>query len=135
MRKGQRLGTAKVRYRETETFPLVAGETVHAVVRRGRRAQVTVDAPDVIEGPKPAGARVGTATVRVGDRIVARVPVLTGAPVPEVGLADRLFGGLGGLVVVAVGLLAVATGSVLLAMARRRRRQSKSGKRTEVGAA
>jgi serine-type D-Ala-D-Ala carboxypeptidase (penicillin-binding protein 5/6) len=136
VRKGQRLGTAKVRYRESETFPLVAGSTVHAVVHRGRRARVTVDAPDVIEGPKPAGARVGTATVRAGNRIVARVPVLTGAPVPGVGVADRLFGGVAGLIIVAVGLLAVGTGSVLLAMARRRRRRSSGGKRTEgVGAA
>jgi D-alanyl-D-alanine carboxypeptidase (penicillin-binding protein 5/6) len=135
VRKGQRLGTAKVRYRESDTFPLVAGRTVHTVVRRGQRARVSVDAPDVIEGPKPAGVRVGTATVRVGDRVVARVRVLTGAPVPEVGLADRLFGGVGGLIVVGLGLLAVATGSVLLAMARRRRRQGRSGKRPEVGAA
>jgi D-alanyl-D-alanine carboxypeptidase (penicillin-binding protein 5/6) len=136
LRKGERLGMAKVRYRESDTFPLVAGRGVRAVVRRGQRARVTLDAPDVVEGPKPAGARVGTATVRVAGRVVARVPMLAGAPVPGVGFAERVFGGVGGLVGVLCGVLAVATGSVLLAMARRRRRQGEKGNPTEeVGAA
>jgi hypothetical protein len=105
-------------------------------VRRGQRARVTVDAPDVVEGPKAAGARVGTATVRVGGRVVARVPVVTGAPVPAVGLVERVFGGTLGLLLAVVGVLTIAIGSVLLAMARRRRRQSERAQPAErVGAA
>jgi D-alanyl-D-alanine carboxypeptidase (penicillin-binding protein 5/6) len=124
VRRGERLGTAKVRYRESDTIPLVAGESVREVVRRGQRPRVSVDAPDVVGGPKPAGARVGTAIVRVDGRTVARVPVRTGAKVPAVGFVERVFGGVGTLTaIVIVTALTVATGSLLLAMARRRRRQ------------
>jgi serine-type D-Ala-D-Ala carboxypeptidase (penicillin-binding protein 5/6) len=136
VRKDERLAAAKVRYRESDTVALVAARPVHEVVRRGQRARVTVDAPDVVEGPKAAGARVGTATVRVGGRVVARVPVVTGAPVPAVGLVERVFGGTLGLLLAVVGVLTIAIGSVLLAMARRRRRQSERAQPAErVGAA
>jgi serine-type D-Ala-D-Ala carboxypeptidase (penicillin-binding protein 5/6) len=136
VRKGERLAAAKVRYRESDTVPLVAARAVHEVVRRGQRARVTVDTPDVVEGPKASGARVGTATVRVGGRVVARVPVVAGASVPEVGLVERVFGGTLGPLLAVVIVLTIAIGSVLLAMARRRRRQSKRAQPAEkVGAA
>jgi serine-type D-Ala-D-Ala carboxypeptidase (penicillin-binding protein 5/6) len=133
VKRGERLATARLRYRESDAVPLVAGRTVREVVRRGRRARVAVDAPAVVQGPKPAGARVGTATVRVGGRVVARVPVVTAAAVPEVGLVERVFGGTAGLVVAALAVLAVATGSVLLAMSRRRRRHSEQVGPTRQG--
>ena len=124
VRRGERLGTAKVRYRESDTIPLVSGESVREVVHRGQRPRVSVDAPAVLRGPKPAGARVGTAIVRVDGRTVARVPVRTGAKVPAVGFVERVFGGVGTLTaIVILTVLVVATGSLLLAMARRRRRQ------------
>jgi serine-type D-Ala-D-Ala carboxypeptidase (penicillin-binding protein 5/6) len=136
VRKGERLAAAKVRYRESDTVPLVAARTVHEVVRRGQRARASVDTPDVVEGPKAAGARMGTATVRVGGRLVARVPVVAGAPVPEVGLVERVVGGTLGLLLAVVIVLTIAIGSVLVAMARRRRRQSKRAQPAErVGAA
>ena len=136
VRRGERLAAAKVRYRESDTVPLVAARSVREVVRRGQRARVTVDAPDVVDGPKAAGARVGTATVRVGGRVVARVAVVTGAPVPEVGLVERVFGGTVGLLLAVVGILTIALASVLVAMARRRRRQSRRAQPAErVGAA
>jgi len=124
VRRGQRLGAAKVRYRESETVPLVAGRTVRAVVRRGQRPQVAVDAPAVVGGPKPAGAVVGAAVVRVDGRTVGRVPVRTGARVPAVGFVERVFGGTATLVAIVVGVLTVVIGSLLVAMARRRRRRS-----------
>ena len=124
VRKGERLGTAKVRYRESSTVPLVAGRTVREVVRRGQRPNVTVHAPGVVGGPKPAGAPVGTAVVQVEGRTVGRAPVLTGAKVPAVGFVERVFGGTGTLVVIILAtVLLVVTGSLLIAMARRRRRQ------------
>jgi serine-type D-Ala-D-Ala carboxypeptidase (penicillin-binding protein 5/6) len=124
VRRGERLGTARVRYRESDTIPLVAGETVREVVRRGQRPRVSIDAPGVVGGPKPAGARVGTAVVRVDGRAVGRVPVRTGAKVPEVGFVERVFGGVGTLTaIIVLTVLAVATGSLVIAMARRRRRQ------------
>jgi serine-type D-Ala-D-Ala carboxypeptidase (penicillin-binding protein 5/6) len=124
VRKGERLGTAKVRYRESSTVPLVAGRTVREVVRRGQRPKVTVHAPGVVGGPKPAGAPVGTAVVQVEGRTVGRAPVLTGAKVPAVGFVERVFGDTGTLVVIILAtVLLVVTGSLLIAMARRRRRQ------------
>ena len=136
VRKGERLAAARVRYRESDTVPLVAARSVREVVRRGQRARVSTDTPDVVEGPKAVGARVGTATVRVGGRVVARVPVIAGAPVPEVGLVERVVGGTLGLLLAVVIVLTIAIGSVLLAMARRRRRQSETAQPAEkVGAA
>jgi D-alanyl-D-alanine carboxypeptidase (penicillin-binding protein 5/6) len=126
VRRRQRLGTAKVRYRESDTVPLVAGRTVHAVVRRGRRAQVTFNAPKVIGGPKPAGATIGTVVVRVDGRVVERVPLETGAKVPAVGPLARVFGSVGTVLILIAAVLAVVTGSLLVAMARRRRRRSKT---------
>jgi D-alanyl-D-alanine carboxypeptidase (penicillin-binding protein 5/6) len=132
VRADERLATAKIRYRESDTVPLVAGRTVRVVVRRGQRARVTVGAPAVVGGPKPAGATVGTAVVRVDGRVVAHVPVKTGAKVPAVGLLARVFGNVGTALVVIGVMLAVVTGSLLFAMARRRRRQSEQRGRTRT---
>jgi serine-type D-Ala-D-Ala carboxypeptidase (penicillin-binding protein 5/6) len=124
VRKGERLGTAKVRYRESETIPLVAGRTVREVVRRGQRPRVAVHAPAVVGGPKAAGAPVGTALVQVEGRTVGRAPVLTGKKVPAIGFVDRVFGGVGTLTVILVAtVLLVVACSLLIAMGRRRRRQ------------
>jgi hypothetical protein len=38
----------------------------------------------------PRGSRVATATVRAGDKVLARVPVVTARPVSEAGLGTRL---------------------------------------------
>ena len=55
----------------TSSVDLVASSAVRAVVRRGQRFSVSVqDVPSELRGPIPAGARLGTAVVRLGGRVV-----------------------------------------------------------------
>ena len=87
---GEVLTEAALRFRD-EKVDLVAGETVRRVLRRGQRARVRVTgAPEEIEGPLPAGAHVGEVELRVGDRVVARTPLITANAVREASLSERL---------------------------------------------
>ena len=81
---------ADLEYRD-ERVELVAAEGVRKVVKRGERASVRVlDAPDELEGPLPAGARVGTVEVRLRGKVVARVPLVTATAVENASLGQRL---------------------------------------------
>jgi serine-type D-Ala-D-Ala carboxypeptidase (penicillin-binding protein 5/6) len=90
VRAGQVLSSAAVRHRRGDRIRLRAAREVTRALRRGDRAVVSVDAPRELEGPLPAGARVGAALVIVRGRVVARVPLLTAAPVPAARPLDRL---------------------------------------------
>ena len=72
---------------------------------------MAVDVPRDLEGPLPTNAVVGHATVRVGERTVGTVDVVTGAKVPAVAVPTRVLRAIGGpatLVVIAViGALAL----------------------------
>ncbi|MDQ5808176.1 MAG: D-alanyl-D-alanine carboxypeptidase [Actinomycetota bacterium] len=119
LKEGQRLRTADLEYRD-EDVRLVAGRTVERVLRRGERARTrVVSAPEELDGPLPAGAEVGRIEVRVRNRVVERVPLVTATAVAEASLTDRvtsvLFQPLSLLLVV---LLVGCT--VLLALLRRR---------------
>ena len=85
-------------------------------------------APATLEGPLPAGARVGSAVVSVGGRAVARVPVVTAAPVPSVSVLERAVG-----TPLVVGTLVLATltlaGAAVLARGRRRRSGARASTR------
>lgn len=84
------LATAKVRYREPDTVGLVPARAFSTVVRRGeRRPQLVVHAPKTLTGPLPAGHKVGYVGVVYRGRVIARVPLLTRAKVPEVGPIQR----------------------------------------------
>jgi serine-type D-Ala-D-Ala carboxypeptidase (penicillin-binding protein 5/6) len=115
------LARARVRHRERDRIELVPARTVFRVLRLGERAQLAVHAPQRLEGPLPAGAHVGSVTVRVRGRVVARVGLLTAAPVPKVGLGERTLNFLFKPSTLAV-LVLVAAGGVGLAVLRRRRR-------------
>jgi len=114
------LARAKVRHREEDAIGLESSRRVTRVIRRGQRARVSVAAPAVLEGPLPRGARAGTATVRVGGDVVARVPLVTSRPVPEVGWPERAWRAVGRPEVLVVVLALALGGSVLIAMRRRR---------------
>lgn len=119
VRRGQTLTRTDLRYRDRR-IPLVAGRTERRVLPRGQRTTVRVtDAPEELDGPLAAGARVGTAEVRAGDRVLAEVPLVTARAVEQASLATRL-----GAVLrspwsmLLVGLLGACT--VLLVALRRR---------------
>jgi serine-type D-Ala-D-Ala carboxypeptidase (penicillin-binding protein 5/6) len=113
--------TAKVKYREEDRIELVPARRVLKVVRRGERPVVTLRAEEVLKGPLPQGTRAGLLTVRLRGRVVARVPLVTAQPVPEVGLAERAVD-----FVLQPGTLAIAfillSGVTLVVIAVRRRR-------------
>ena len=84
------LARADLRYRD-EQVDLVAAEDVRRVLRRGEKARVRVTgAPQELEGPTAAGARVGMVEVRVRGRTVARTPLITAKAVEEASLSERL---------------------------------------------
>jgi len=89
--EGRVLGQIGLRYRGDDTVEVIAGQTVKRVLRSGARTKTTVTGlPTEVDGPLPRGTRVGTATVRQGEAVIARVPVVTARPVAEAGLGTRL---------------------------------------------
>jgi len=89
--EGRILGRVPLRYREGDFVSVVAGDTIRRVLRAGARAKVTVSGlPAEVDGPLPRGTRLATATVRIGDKTIAEVPVVTARPVTEAGLGTRL---------------------------------------------
>jgi hypothetical protein len=58
-------------------------------VRRGQRATVSVRAPQEVEGPIRRGAALGSATVSVGGRRVATVPLRAAHAVEEATVIDK----------------------------------------------
>ena len=90
MPEGRVLGRVALRFRD-QAVEVIAGATVERVLRTGARTRVAISGlPDEVDGPLPRGTRVGTATIRRGDDVLARVPVVTARPVAEAGLGDRL---------------------------------------------
>jgi D-alanyl-D-alanine carboxypeptidase (penicillin-binding protein 5/6) len=89
--EGRIVGKIALRYRGDDAVNVVAGDTVRRVLRRGTRPTVAITGlPREVDGPLPRGSRVGTAVVRAGDQVLARVPVVTARPVAEAGLGTRL---------------------------------------------
>ena len=89
--EGRVLGQVDLRYRRGESVDVIAGATVRRVLRSGARTRTTVSRlPTEVDGPLPRGTRLATATVRRGDTVLARVPVVTARPVAEASLGTRL---------------------------------------------
>jgi D-alanyl-D-alanine carboxypeptidase (penicillin-binding protein 5/6) len=127
VRRGQPLATAKLRFRD-ERVRLVASRTVRRTVRRGEpiRAHV-VGAPAEVEGPLPAGARVGTVEIRWRGRVVERVALLAARAIPAPSLFQRLGGFVGRtLIVLAIAAVALASLQVVLLRRSHRRRRSQA---------
>lgn len=114
--EGRVLDRVGLRYRDGESVEVVAGGTVKRVLRSGARTRTTViGLPTEVDGPLPRGTRVGTAIVRRGEDVLARVPVVTARPVAEAGLGTRLDDMLGrSLTIVALAALLVCSLPLLL---------------------
>jgi serine-type D-Ala-D-Ala carboxypeptidase (penicillin-binding protein 5/6) len=105
---------AAIEYRD-EKAELVPARSAAVTVRAGQRVRRRIRAPDQLEGPVPAGARVGTVTVLVDGERARRVALVTAAEVPEVGTLRVLFSEVG-LVLTLLLAAAVLLGAVLVAM-------------------
>jgi D-alanyl-D-alanine carboxypeptidase (penicillin-binding protein 5/6) len=79
------LASVEIKYRD-DRAELVAARDVEVTVRRGQRISRRVDAPDQVEGPLDAGARVGTVAVYRDGELVRRVRLVTASDVPGAGI-------------------------------------------------
>ncbi len=79
------VATADVRYYGDRDVGLTVPRDVALVIRRGERVRVSVSAPGEVEGPLRAGARVGSARIFNGGRLVRIAPLVTAGGVPEAG--------------------------------------------------
>jgi D-alanyl-D-alanine carboxypeptidase (penicillin-binding protein 5/6) len=89
VRAGRELEEATVKHYDDRTVALEASRSISLTVRRGARVRTRVEAPGELEGPLPAGRRVGTAVVLVNGKPAARVPLVTASSVPEAGFIRR----------------------------------------------
>jgi D-alanyl-D-alanine carboxypeptidase (penicillin-binding protein 5/6) len=132
VRKGQPFATVKLAHRDDHE-QLVAAGTVVRTARRGERISTrAVDVPAELDGPLPAGTRVGTIEVRWRRHTIARVPLITRAPIAQASLWQRGDDLLGRTltVVILCGLALASLQLVLLrrrALRRRRRQAGSSG--------
>ena len=109
----RRLASASIEYRNDERARLVPGRAVTITVRDGERVRRRVRAPDELEGPLEAGARVGSVTVIVDGRPVRRVPLVTAAAVPEAGTL-RVLTSVLGVPLTLLAVLAILLAGVML---------------------
>ena len=100
------LAASDVEHRD-ETARLVPRRGVVLTVRNGQRLRRRVTAPDELEGPLPAGKRVGSVTVVVDGRPVRRVALVTAAEVPGAGPLRVLVSDLGVPLTVLIAVLIV----------------------------
>jgi D-alanyl-D-alanine carboxypeptidase (penicillin-binding protein 5/6) len=127
VRRGATYATARLRFRD-ERMALVASRTVRRTIRRDEKITTRIlGAPAEVEGPLPAGARVGTIEVRWRGRTIDRVSLVTQRAIPAATITQRA-GGLIGRTLLALLAAAVALGSLQVVLLRRRTRQRSRGR-------
>ncbi|MDX8150900.1 D-alanyl-D-alanine carboxypeptidase family protein [Patulibacter brassicae] len=110
-----------LRYRDEEVA-LVAASTVRRITRRDERLTTrVVGTPADVEGPLPAGSRLGTVEVLQRGRVVARVPAVTQRSVAQATVWQRADDQLAKTWVKLVLLLAILCALALAVAVRRQR--------------
>jgi D-alanyl-D-alanine carboxypeptidase (penicillin-binding protein 5/6) len=89
---GKTLLTPEVFKGEEESVPVGSRSAVSVTIARGAGDSITKEAKvnSPLIAPLAAGANVGQYTVRVGDEVVARVPLVALAKVEEAGFFGRM---------------------------------------------
>jgi D-alanyl-D-alanine carboxypeptidase (penicillin-binding protein 5/6) len=93
---------------------LVPRRALKLTIRRGERLERRVHKPASLEGPLPAGRRVGSVAIVLGGRRVDSVALVTERAVPGPGALTRLFDAIG-LPLVALLALGMVIAAVLAA--------------------
>jgi D-alanyl-D-alanine carboxypeptidase (penicillin-binding protein 5/6) len=114
------LARADIEYFDDERAALVPQRGVVLTLRDGQRVDRGVRAPKELEGPIPAGDRVGSATVTVDGERVRRVALVTASEVPEAGTLRVLVSVLG-VPLTVLAVLAILLVAAVLALRLRRR--------------
>jgi D-alanyl-D-alanine carboxypeptidase (penicillin-binding protein 5/6) len=126
-RRGATYATVKLAHRK-QRLALVATRTVRRTVRRGEHLTTRiVGAPREIEGPLPAGARIGTIEVSWRGRRIDRVALVTARAVSDATVVERA-GGLIGRTLIVLGIAAAALGSLQVVLLRRRLQRRRRGR-------
>jgi serine-type D-Ala-D-Ala carboxypeptidase (penicillin-binding protein 5/6) len=108
------LARADIEYRD-EKAALVPRRPAVVLVREGERIRRRVRAEQELEGPLPAGERVGSVTVLVDGTPVRRVALVTAADVPGAGTL-RVLTSVVGVPLTLLAGLAILLAAVLAAM-------------------
>jgi D-alanyl-D-alanine carboxypeptidase (penicillin-binding protein 5/6) len=125
IKKGEEFASPAIKYSGGE-LPLVAGHSLTVRLRKGQKAEVTVDAPANVTGPIPGGARLGTATVTVDGLRAGTVPLVAGRHIPAASAFDKARGFAGEhTVTLAVAACAILIAAMLLGAVLRRIRRGK----------
>ncbi len=128
VRDGRPVTTLPVDGRDGERVGLETTKAVTVTVRRGRRTTLRVRAPEEVQGPLPAGRRVGSLEVRDGGRVLRTAPLVTaaavGAPEPLAELRNQA--ALAALI--GAALLALGGAGLLRVRGRRSGRRAVSGR-------
>jgi D-alanyl-D-alanine carboxypeptidase (penicillin-binding protein 5/6) len=122
IRAGQVLARPSVQYRSGSHASLLAATTVHQVIPERGVVRVRVSAPRQLTGPLPRHAVLGTATVSVDGRPVARVPLILARALPEVSALSIAAGFIFRPLTLLIIILLVGAGLALASHARQRRR-------------
>lgn len=82
-KKGTVVGQATVTKGRADTVPVVAGQDVTALVRRGqeRNVKVSFTPGGALTAPVKRGQKVGTIVVQSGNEVIARIPGVAGQDV------------------------------------------------------
>jgi len=125
--KGRRYASAKLSHRDARVA-FVATRTVRRTVRRGDHYTLRIlDAPRQVDGPLPAGARVGTIEVRWRGKAIDRVALVTRNAVAGATVVQRA-GGLIGRTLIVLAVAVVVLGSLQVVLLRRRLQRRRRGR-------
>jgi D-alanyl-D-alanine carboxypeptidase (penicillin-binding protein 5/6) len=123
--KDEEFASPAIRYSGGE-LPLLAAHSLTVRLRRGQKAEVTVDAPAKVTGPIRRGAPLGTATVTVDGLRAGAVPLVAGRHIPAASAFDKARGFAGEhTVTLAVAACAILIAAMLLGAVLRRIRRGK----------
>ena len=122
---GEEFASPAIKYSGGE-LPLLAAHSLTVRLRRGQKAEVTVDAPGKVTGPIRRGAHLGTATVTVDGLRAGTVPLVAGRHIPAASAFDKARGFAGEhTVTLAVAACAILIAAMLLGAVLRRIRRGK----------
>jgi D-alanyl-D-alanine carboxypeptidase (penicillin-binding protein 5/6) len=89
LRAGSEVDRADVAHYGDRSVKLTVRHDVRLSVRRDEGVRTLVSAPAELDGPLAAGTRVGVVRVLRGDKLAARVPLVTADAVPHAGFLRR----------------------------------------------
>ncbi|MFL5887143.1 MAG: D-alanyl-D-alanine carboxypeptidase family protein [Thermoleophilaceae bacterium] len=126
VRRGEVVAKAKIKYRGDDRASLTVPRTAAVTVRRGEHVSKRISVPSKLEGPIPAGRRVGSVAIVYRGKVVRRVPLVTARAVPAATLPRKVIATLG-IPLAALAFLALV-GGCLGALRVRALRVAREGK-------